>query len=147
MKSLFVFAIFGLIVSCMAQSSRDVPYQIIARGQYSGEADQGVKVFRTERALEEFSKEKAQDLPKKFFKDVDWDKEQILVVFAGQQNSGGYGIDIKRIGGIDVQRLVIEAVLTKPSAGQIVTQALTTPYVVIKMARQVAAVKVKFAEN
>ena len=144
---LFASFLLALFAGCLAQNRSDVPFQVIAKGQYSGENDQGLKVFRTERAMEEFSKDRAQDLPKRLIKDVDWEKEQVLVIFGGQQSSGGYSVTVKRIASVDIQRLQVEAILHRPSPDSINTQALTTPYIVIKMARQVAVVKVKFVSE
>lgn len=141
---IFVFSSVALIGLALAQGRSDVPFQVIDRGAQSGEAEQGVKVLRTERAFEEFMKGRADDKISKLTKQVDWNTEQVLVVFGGQQPTGGFGIEVRRIASIDIQRLVIEAKLIKPSAGQIVTQALTTPYVMLKTQRQVAAIKVKF---
>ena len=146
MKSLFVsFLVFALALPLMAKGVGDVPFQVVARGQYGGESDQGIRVFRTERALEEFSKDRSQDIPKRLLKEVDWDREQIVVVFGGQQPTGGFSIEVKRIQSTDIQRLTLEAVINKPTGPA--TQAIATPYVVLKMARQVAAIKVKFLDQ
>ncbi|MBC8063959.1 MAG: protease complex subunit PrcB family protein [Chlorobia bacterium] len=146
MKALiFVFSSVALLGLALAQGRADVPFQVIDRGTQSGEAEQGVKVLRTERAFEEFMKgNRAEDKISKLTKQVDWNTEQVLVVFGGQQPTGGFGIDVKRISSVDIQRLVVEARLIKPGPNQLVTQALTTPYVMIKTQRQVAAIKVKF---
>jgi hypothetical protein len=146
MKSLLVsFLVFALALPLMAKAIGDVPFQVVARGQYGGESDQGIRVFRTERAFEEFSKDKSQEIPKRLLKDIDWDREQIVVVFGGQQPTGGFSIDVKRIQSADIQRLTLEAVINKPSG--LATQAIATPYLVLRMARQVASIKVKFLDN
>ena len=145
MRALLVIFGLGILAAAFAGQGRpDVPFQIIDRGPYSGETEAGVKVLRTERAFEEFLKDKGEEKIKPLMKQVDWQSEQIVVIFAGQHPSGGYGIDIRRIANIDIQRLQVEAKVTKPAPGQIVTQALTTPYVILKMQRQVAAIKLKF---
>ena len=127
-----------------AQGRPDVGFQVVERGVHSGENEAGLRVYRTERAFEEFAKEHGDDRVKRLVKNTDWNTDQLIVVFAGRQPSGGYSIDVKRIANIDVQRLQVEAKINKPRSDEMVTQALTTPYVIIRMQRQVAAIKVKF---
>lgn len=140
-------AIFGLailIAAASGQGRSEVPFQVIDRGNHSGESESGLKVIRTERGFEEFLRERRDNRGQRLMKMVDWQSEQIVVVFAGQQRSGGFGVEVKEIFHSDIQRLVLEARITKPGPGQIVTMALTTPYVIVKMPRQVAPIKVKF---
>ena len=141
---LLIFASIALLGTAFGQQRADIPFQVIDRGANSGEAEQGLKVLRTERAFEEFLKDRGQDQVSRLSKQVDWNTEQVVVVFGGQRPSAGFGVSIKRISSVDIQRLQVEASITKPSAGQLAAQVLTTPYVMIKMQRQVAAIKVKF---
>jgi PrcB C-terminal len=140
--SIFVFV--SVLAVAFSQGRADVPFQVIDRGTNSGEVEQGVKVLRTERAFEEFLKNQGEEKTKRMLKMVDWQTEQAVIVFGGQQNSGGFSVDVKRIASVDIQRLVVEAKLNRPSPNQGVTLALTTPYIILKMQRQVAAIKVKF---
>ncbi len=145
MKILLILGICAIaLTTVFAQGKADIPFQIVERGTNSGEKQQGLKVLRTERAFEELLKDKSEDHVKKLSKQVDWQTEQVVVVFGGEFNTGGYGVDIKRVTNVDVQRLLIEATISKPRHGQGVTMAFTTPYVIIKMPRQVASVRVKF---
>lgn len=129
-----------------AQTQGDIPFKVIERGTNIGEKEQGLKVLRTDRAFEEFLKDKGEEHVKKLAKQVDWQTEQVVVVFGGQHPTGGFSVDVKRIAKVDVQRLVLEAVLNKPKPGQGVTMAFTTPYIIIKMPREVAAIRVKFSD-
>jgi len=133
-----------LVAAVVAQGKSDVPFQVMERGVNSGEREQGLKVIRTEKAFKEYLKDRGEDTLPKAFKDIDWSKDQIVVVFGGEQPSGGYGVEVKKINKLDVQRLEIEAQLIRPRPNTIVTQALTTPYIMIKMARQVAVIRVRF---
>ena len=142
-----IFALLTLAVGVMAFQGADVAFQVLDRGSNSGEKDQGLKVLRTERAFEEFLKEHSPNQADKLPKQVDWKTEQIVLIFGGQQRTGGFGVNVKRIVNTDVQRLTLEAVLTKPNPGQAVTLAITTPYTIVKMPRQVAAIKVKFLSD
>jgi hypothetical protein len=134
-----IFVMLAVVVAAIAGQGADVSFQVLDRGSNSGEKEQGLKVLRTERAFEEFLKEHSPAQADKLPKQVDWKTEQIVLVFGGQQRTGGFGVNVKRIVSTDVQRLTVEAILTKPSPGQGVTLAFTTPYTI--------AIKVKFLSD
>lgn len=140
-----VMILASVLVFAMANGQgREVPFQIVDRGVNSGSSEEGVKVLRTSRAFEEsmesiLGSEKTQRL----LKQVDWDTEQIVLIFAGEKPTGGFSVDVRRIVAVDRQRLEIEAKLKKPAPGQMVTMALTTPYTMLKMRKEVASIKVK----
>jgi hypothetical protein len=68
---------------------------------------------------------------------VDFTKEDVLAVAMGQQNTGGYSIEIKRVeymtGGITGGYAFVHYVETRPAPGSIVTMALTAPLHVVKL--------------
>ncbi len=144
-----IFALLLILVGVFAfgfagQKQPEVPFQVLERGQNAGEKEQGLKVFRTQKAYDEYLKEHGQSPASRALKDVDWSKEQVVMVFGGEQPTGGYGVEVKRVVSTDVQRLSVEALLIRPRANTPTTQALTTPYITFKMARQVAVIRVKF---
>lgn len=128
----------------LAQEKSDVSFQVIERGQNAGEKSQGLKVLRTERAFQEYLKGRGEETFPKAFKEIDWAKEQVVVIYGGEQPTAGYGVEIKRINRTDIQRLNVEAILIRPRPNTIVAQMLTTPYVMFKMPREVAVMRVKF---
>ena len=71
---------------------------------------------------------------------IDFENNVLIGVFMGQRSSGGYGVEITKVvdqgGSVDVQ-------YTEYSPGRtcIVTQALTAPYHVIKIAKTNAPVQ------
>ncbi len=148
MRILFI-ALLGVLMAAsgFGQAQGDIPFKVIERGANIGEKEQGLKVLRTDRAFEEFLKDKGEEHVKKLAKQVDWQTEQVVVIFGGQHPTGGFSVDVKRIAKVDVQRLIVEAILNKPKPGQGVTMAFTTPYIIIKMPREVAAIKVKFLDS
>lgn len=139
-----VLLLVGALALAAAQGRPDVPFQVLERGQNSGEKTQNLKVIRTQKAFEEYLKDRGETGIPKGLKDVDWTKEQVVVVYGGEQPTGGFGVEVKRILSSDVQRLNLEAILIRPRPNTIVTQAFTTPYIIVKMPRQVAAIRLKF---
>lgn len=63
---------------------------------------------------------------------VNFSINQVLAVFMGSKNTGGYGIEIKQV--VDTGKQIV-AVVTEitPPEGSITTQAITQPYHIIKI--------------
>lgn len=61
---------------------------------------------------------------------LDFEKEYVIGVFAGQKPSGGHSIAVSGIRDTNGSR-VVSIVLTEPGAGCVSTQALTSPYQII----------------
>jgi len=61
--------------------------------------------------------------------EVDFDEETVVVLLLGERRTGGYAVDIARV--IE-HRTEVEVVVRveRPAAGEMVTQALTSPYLV-----------------
>ena len=144
MRIVLVLMASILVLAMAFGQGRDVPFQVIDRGANSGVKEEGVKAIRTARAFEELLEgilgaEKTQRL----LKQVHWDTEQVVLVYGGGHPTGGFSIDVKRIVAVDRQQYEIEAKLKKPAPGQIVTQAFTTPFTMIKMPKEVGALSLK----
>lgn len=58
-----------------------------------------------------------------------------IIIFSGEKNTGGYGIEVTGIEMEDDDTLIIEVTETSPSANDIVTQAFTYPHCVIELTR------------
>lgn len=65
---------------------------------------------------------------------VDFSRETVLAVFDGQRPTGGYGIDVRDVT-VQNGELYVDMVKTSPKKGQITTQGLTSPWVMIEVMR------------
>ncbi len=61
---------------------------------------------------------------------VDFSKEYVIGIFAGQKSTGGNSIAVASVTDVGNVRTVTVA-LTKPGAGCMVTQSLTNPYQIV----------------
>ena len=61
------------------------------------------------------------------FLKVDFKKKNVLVLFQGQKNSGGYAIDIASVSNND-NTIVVKKSEIGPKKGEIATTVRTTPY-------------------
>lgn len=66
--------------------------------------------------------------------EVDFTKESVVFLLAGQKSTGGYSIEPRRTR-IEGRTLVVDAVVRNPPADAITTQALTSPYAVVAVHR------------
>jgi len=65
---------------------------------------------------------------------VDFSRETLIAIFLGQQRSGGYGVEVVRVseeGG----ELYLDVRFTEPAAGAITSQALTSPWTLVRVLR------------
>jgi hypothetical protein len=62
---------------------------------------------------------------------IDFTKNNVAAVFAGQKMTGGYAIVVSKI--MDVQDRLVTVTLTKPGSNCILTQSTTAPYQVIQL--------------
>ena len=65
---------------------------------------------------------------------VDFARETVLAVFMGTRPTGGYGIDVRDVT-LEGADLFVDLVLIEPPAGSILTQALTSPWVIVRVLR------------
>lgn len=77
---------------------------------------------------------------------VDFDQYQVIGVFAGVKQSGGYAISVVRVVDTASTRTVTIAV-TSPGEGCTVTQALTNPYQLIRLPASNLTLKREYIEE
>ncbi len=65
---------------------------------------------------------------------IDWKKQMVVVVFGGQQRTGGYSVEAKSLETKD-GKLIVHWKLNTPGPGSIVTQAITYPTLTILVDR------------
>lgn len=59
---------------------------------------------------------------------INWDKNQVVLLSMGQRNTGGFGIAVDKVV-YGNSEILVHYKTTGPKAGDMVTQALTAPYV------------------
>jgi hypothetical protein len=66
---------------------------------------------------------------------IDFDKESVVFLFAGQRNTGGWSVAVKSVK-IGRENAVVDATINGPPAGGFVTQAITSPFAVVALAKK-----------
>ena len=109
----------------------------LARGSYSQVADRTERAVRTQAEWQALWKLHGASQPAAT---VDFAKEMLAAVFLGTRPTGGYDVEIvgmRREG----NAVVIEYVEHRPPADAILTQALTSPFHVVKLPRSEGPVR------
>lgn len=103
--------------------------QITASDQ-CGVGSEGLTYLSEETDLDRLSDWPMQNLSMKPLRALDFDREHILIVGLGQKPTGGFGLTLANSKIVD-GTLTLTVFLRRPPADAIVSQALTTPCVVL----------------
>lgn len=114
---------------------RSGAYRILDQGSYSGynEPEPMVILLDSQAELERawgILKQNKAEMPP--LPELDFSQKSALIIFQGLRNTGGYGFQI-RSAKISSGNLSISVVMQSPKAGTLVTQALTSPYVLLEV--------------
>ena len=107
----------------------DVSYEILEEGNYGAEF--GTAVIENQKDLDRLYA-RLHDRSDRPAPKIDFERKKVIAVRSGPFNTGGYGI--KLYSAIDTKDGVETVFLiTAPEPTQIVTQAFTTPYLIISI--------------
>lgn len=65
---------------------------------------------------------------------VDFQRETLVAIFLGQRSTGGYGVTVRRVS-VEGNDLYLDTEFREPAAGAITTQALTSPWTLVRVLR------------
>lgn len=121
--------------------AQQVVWEVLAQGsQALGAAGPGyVMVTNRDELLTLWNRAHGSQLTVPPLPDVDFSRETVLAVFLGQKPTGGYGAEVRGIVEED-RELFVDLVVSEPAPGAITTQALTSPWVMIRVLRSGYAV-------
>ncbi len=122
-------------VSLAAPAEKALPdvFMVLEQGTHSGIAAQRFDTVRDQAALRSLWREhRAGASPAPPMPEVDFSKEMVVAAFAGQKNTGGYQLNLT---GLDRRggRIDISLSLTQPGPDCLVAQALTQPFVIVRI--------------
>ena len=116
-------------VSTGREGRVDVSYEILEEGNYGAEF--GTAVIENQKDLDKLYA-RLHDRSDRPAPKIDFERKKVIAVRSGPFNTGGYGI--KLYSAIDTKDGVETVFLiTAPEPTQIVTQAFTTPYLIISI--------------
>ena len=134
---------FGLIMIALVAFSfgQNVAYRTIASGTNATEKQQRMFHITDQGAFENYLQiAQATTRPK-----VDFFKDRVVAIFLGTRSAGGYSASVSRVS-VAASVATIEVIEATPAKGEITTQALTSPWVMIAVDRSVLDFKLKVTQ-
>jgi hypothetical protein len=129
MKKLVNLALLLVIVtSCHIKivnniNTPGISFKVLKEESYGGRENESHEVVTGKQGLDALYKELRLGTPP----DVDFTKNNVVAIFMGQKNTGGYSISVKSITVDDNNTVTVKVRETRPDGGM-VTTALTSPY-------------------
>jgi hypothetical protein len=150
MKPLQVLLIASLAVPAVCQQDAGRPNKESRLMRFSGtycavrEAKQ--VVVRDMEGLDKLLGTMAPIPPDRRFAKPDFKTQTVVAVFLGAKSTGGWTVEIGEAK-VKKDEAVVEAIVTKPGPGTIVTQAFTYPFAVRAFPKLPAKVRFEFTER
>jgi len=134
MKKLIIIPISIILFAChsMKKSSENKVvgsslYTVLYQSNYQGrDSEENVVVHNQEDLNDLFNSVGNDEIPK-----VDFSKNQVVALFLGTKNTGGYSISIDRVEE-EAEKLVLYKKEETPKGGG-VTMALTNPFIIAEI--------------
>ncbi|TXI66562.1 MAG: protease complex subunit PrcB family protein [Flavobacterium sp.] len=122
-----------LMLSCSSNAPKEVldtTYTIIFKSQMGGPEKAGHLLIQDNETYIQFIESlKLDESQYANFLKVDFKKKNVLVLYQGQKNSGGYAIDIESVINND-NTIVVKKSEIGPKKGEMATTVMTAPYCV-----------------
>jgi hypothetical protein len=121
------------MLSCSSNAPKEVldtTYTIIFKSEMGGYEKAGHLLIQDNETYIQFIESlKLDESQYANFLKVDFKKKNVLVLYQGQKNSGGYAIDIESVSNND-NTIVVKKSEIGPKKGEMATTVMTTPYCV-----------------
>lgn len=122
-----------LMLSCSSNAPKEVldtTYTIIFKSEMGGSEKAGHLLIQDNETYIQFIESlKLDESQYANFLKVDFKKKNVLVLYQGQKNSGGYAIDIESVSNND-NTIVVKKSEIGPKKGEMATTVMTAPYCV-----------------
>ena len=117
-------------------ASQQVAWEVLAQGQQAVGFDkpQYVLVQNQDQLTNLWYKAYGSKLDVPPVPTIDFSRETVLAVFDGQKPTGGYDLKVRGVS-VENGELYVDLVQQKPQEGQLTTQALTSPWMLIHVLR------------
>lgn len=122
--------------SAPGTAAQQVAWEVLAQGQQAVGFDkpQYVLVNSRDQLTNLWYKAYGSQLNVPTVPNIDFSRETVLAVFDGQKPTGGYGLKVRSVS-VENGELYVDLVKQQPQQGQISTQALTSPWLLIHVLR------------
>lgn len=122
--------------SAFRPTPRDVPFEVVAQGsQAAGVEGPDYRMLTTrDELVRAWNQAHGTSLNVPPLPSVDLGRETLVAVFLGTKPTGGYGLDVESVT-VEGGDLYVDVVEMTPPADAITTQALTNPWLILRVPR------------
>jgi len=125
------FPIIFIMLSCSStipKETLDTTFSIIYKSEMGGTENAGhILIQNNESYIRFIESLKLEESQFAKFLAVDFKKKDVLVLYQGQKNSGGYEIDIESLKN-ENQTIIVKKKELVPQKGEMTTSVITSPY-------------------
>lgn len=124
-----ILPLLVLIISCSAPKEvMDNSFSIIYKSEMGGAEKPGHLLIQDNETYIQFIESlKLDESEYAKFLAVDFKKKNVLVLYQGQKNSGGFGIDIESVLN-ENNSIIVKKIEIGPKKGELATTVITSPY-------------------
>lgn len=130
MKSVLIVSILIMLFSCNSSKKiyTNTEFEEIYASQIGGKEEFGFEhITSNEKYLSLIENLNLQETENEKLLELDFTKNDVVAIYLGQRNTGGYSISVESLYWQD-SVLNIKTAVTKPEKGENVTMVITTPY-------------------
>lgn len=134
MKNTILIGLLFILVSCnSAKDYTNTVFEEIYNSQIGGKEEFGFEhITSNEDYLYLVERLNLQEVENDKMLELDFSKNDVVVIYLGQRNTGGYAIAVESMYWQD-DILNIQTITTKPEKGENVTMVITTPYCIVSI--------------
>jgi hypothetical protein len=152
-KLLIILGIIALVLvsGCVEEDKEEISFETLSKGEHSTHIEKENLVIQDKETYYELwwglfpEINECLDCGARGIQEIDFSEHTVIAVFMGEKNSGGYSIEIVKIvdepappfarcgdGARCISKAIVYYKETKPGPDDIVTEALTQPYHIVK---------------
>jgi hypothetical protein len=114
-------------------SSGKIPFQVISSGAYSKIQQKQTHIMRSDGEWQIYWEKMTGNPGRTAPGQIDWVKNRLVAINLGTRPTGGYSVKLKDLYLKGIRQAVAEVVEYTPSPDMMVTQAITSPFVVVQI--------------
>ncbi len=124
-----------LAVAQMAPGLPAVKWSTFHAGTNSRQKTFSTRVLSTEGTWQKYWSELTGNSAASAPRGLEWAREELWVIALGERRTGGVCVTVRSVSFVDARNIEVQYVETAPPPGSITSQAITSPYVVIRVER------------
>lgn len=136
MTGVYVQTDIGTAEAAFRPAAEQLAWETIASGAQATGVD-GARyqlITNSDQLISLWNQVHASQLQLPALPQVDFQRETLVAIFLGRRSTGGYGVAVKRVS-VEGGDLYLDTEFTEPAAGAITTQALTSPWTLVRVLR------------